>query len=151
MTDTKGEGTEKKKVVQQDKFAGLPEEAIQEILRVQAEQAAKLMRPRATAKRIFGVQRARLLAEVSLKFYKCLLDPLASTLADELRQSVVELSVEQTELLFNFASSVEMQQRQRKELERVAEFLRESLDTYERASKTYLELVSPVSSIAVTM
>jgi hypothetical protein len=128
-----------------DRYKGLSNEARAELEKVQAEQKARLMKPRAVGKRLFTVQRNRIVGDITLKFYKHLMAPLLDDLAEYLGAFVLGLErLEDVRELFNFTSVTEELHKKKSEMDRVVDFLRESTETYHRASTLFLTLVKPL-------
>ncbi len=128
-----------------DRYKGLSNEARAELEKVQAEQKTRLMKPRAVGKRLFNVHRARMLGNISLKFYCHLMEPLVQDLGEYLGSCVLQLDkVEEVRQLFNFTTVTDSLYKKKHEMDRVVDFLRDSTATYQRASTLFLTLVKPL-------
>jgi hypothetical protein len=124
---------------------GLSNEARAELEKVQAEQKARLMKPRAIAKRLFVVQRNRILANVTLKFYKVMMLPLAnSVLSERLGEFVLTRSEDELRTLFNQNAQTESWHKKKNEQDKLLDALSETMENHLRVSTLFLTLVRPL-------
>jgi hypothetical protein len=122
----------------------LSNEARAELEKVQAEQKARLLKPRSVGKRLFNVQKQRIIANITLKLYKHMLDPLMSELNDTLSAFVLKQDESQMRNLFNQNALTENWYKHKSDQERVLGNLAETKENYQRISTLFLTLVKPL-------
>ncbi len=123
---------------------GLSNEARAELEKVQAEQKARLMKPRAVAKRLFNVQRNRIMANVALKLYKHMMLPLTESLAESLSEFVMTRPETEMRTLFNQNAQTESWHKKKNEQDRLIEALADTTENYQRVATLFLTLVRPL-------